>query len=389
MRLKFILPVIVILIAVGGAVTLVRTRQTVAPQPTERRLQSVRVVTSSPETVQLQVRSQGSVVPRTVSQLIPEVSGSVIWTSPSLVSGGYFEEGESLVSVDPAEYQTALERAHANVSRTTGEFEYAESELARQRSLVADQIVAEKGFEQAQRAMRVADADQRDAKAALEQAQRDLYRTQIRAPFRGRVRDESVDVGQFVNRGSAFATLYATDFLEVRLPVPDDQLAYFEVPLWQQTTIAEQPRVRLYTRFAGEERSWWGRVVRTEGEIDRESRMVHVVARIENSAATDAAPLPVGLFVQADIEARSVDGVYSLPRSVLWDDEHVIVVDYEDRLRRQPVTVLRVDRDQVLISHGLETGDRVCVSPPADMIDGQVVNPFADEEDLHPEGPTS
>ena len=131
MRLKTILPILVIVLAIAGAFTLLATRATVTPRPPERRLPSVRVITATPRTVQLQVRSQGTVMPRTESQLIPEVSGTVVWISAALVSGGYFEQGEPLARIDPTEYQIALERAHANVSRTTGEFEYAESELRR------------------------------------------------------------------------------------------------------------------------------------------------------------------------------------------------------------------------------------------------------------------
>ena len=383
MRLKTVLPVLVIILASVGAITLLATRETVTPQPPVRRLPSLRVTTVRPESLQLHVDSQGTVMPRTESQLIPEVSGPVVWTSPSLVSGGFFDAGDRLLKIDPARYETALERAHANLGRSAGEFEYAQAALLRQEKLAADEIVSETRFEEAQLAMSVARANLRDAKAALEEAQRDLQRTEIRAPFRGRVRDETVGVGQFVNRGNAFATLYATDFLEVRLPVPDDQLAYFDVPLWERDNdAAELPQVRLYTRFAGEDRSWWGRVVRTEGEIDPQSRMVHVVARVENprdGLETDGLPLPVGLFVQAEIEARTVQEVYVLPRAALYDTEHVVVVDRENRLRLRRIVVLRLDRDEVLISEGLELGERVCLSPPADLIDGQVVDPIAED----------
>jgi RND family efflux transporter MFP subunit len=380
MRLKIILPVLVLALAFLGALTLMATRETVTPKPPERRLPTMRVTVAKPQSVHLQVRSQGTVMPRTESQLIPEVSGPVIWTSPALVSGGYFDKGDSLVRIDPAQYETALERARANVGRTTGEFEYAEAELRRQEALADEQIVSANSFEEAQRSMSVAGANLREANASLEEAERNLDRTRIRAPFHGRVREETVDVGQFLNRGTVFATLYATDFLEVRLPVADDQLAFFEKPLWQRDTSGlELPAVRLFTKFAGAERSWPGRIVRTEGEIDAKSRMVHVIARVENPEAgdgSDSTPLPVGLFVQAEIDAKTEHGLFVLPRSAMWDESQVVIVDGEDRLRLRHVEVLRIDRDEVLLSSGLEAGERVCVSPPADLIDGQVVQPY-------------
>lgn len=374
MRLKTLLPVAVLLAAIAGAFALLATRETVSPKPPERRLRAMRVVSAQPQSVELNVRSQGTVMPRTESQLIPEVSGPVVWTAAALATGGHFEKGDLLLRIDASRFKTAAERAQAALGRAKGELEYAQAVLRRQEKLAAEEIVSANLFEDAQRAMSVADANVRDADAALDEAWRDLERTEIRAPFRGRVREETVGVGQFINRGTAFATLYATDFVEVRLPVPDDELAYFEVPLWQGGQ-AELPEVRLYTRFAGAERSWWGRVVRTEGEIDPKSRMVHVIARVENpsgrSSEPDNAPIPVGLFVQAEIAARAVHEVYVLPRSSLWNANHVVVADKESRLQRREVEVLRVDGDQVLVSWGLAPGDRVCVSPPADLIDGQ------------------
>ncbi len=376
MRLKTLLPIVVITLAVLGAFALLATRKIVTPQPVVRRLPAVPVTTVKPESVQLQVRSQGTVAPRSESQLIPEVSGPVVWMSPSLATGGYFSKNEILARIDPANYENAVQRASAAVERAEGEYDYALATLERQKKLADDQIVSPIRFEEAERGESVSRANLRDARAALANAERDLARTEIKAPFEGRVRDEAVDLGQYLNRGSAFATIYATDYLEVRLPVPDDQLAFFADPIWQRGNEARRPRVRLYTRFAGEDHAWWGEVVRTEGEIDPNSRMVHVIARVSNRAAEDSTPLPVGLFVQAEIEGRNEDGVVVLPRATLFEDSNVIVVDSEDRLRIRPVDILRLDHDEVLISGGLEPGERVCVSAPAEVIDGTQVAPF-------------
>ncbi len=387
MRLKILLPVLVIVAAILGAIALLATRETVVPNPPERRLPAMRVMAVSPESLTLSVRSQGTVAPRTESRLIAEVPGPVVWTSQSLVSGGYFEKGEPLVRIDPARYETALARAQAAHARAQGEYEYARAVLKRQEKLAADEIVSPTLFEDTQRAMSVAEASLRDAEAALVEAERDLARTEIRAPFRGRVRDESVDVGQYVTVGSPFATLYATDYLEVRLPIPDEELAYFETPILGRPD-ANFPEVELHTRFAGAERSWWGKVVRTEGEIDSQSRMVHVIARVENpapgSAAADgdAIPITVGLFVQADIAAGVARDVFVLPRGALWGESEVVALDEQDRLQLRSVEVLRIERDHLVISSGLEAGDRVAVAPPADLIVGQRVEPIDEGESM-------
>ena len=235
------------------------------------------------------------------------------------------------------------------------------------------------------RADRVAEAILEAAKVSLDQARRDLNRTEIVAPFDGRVRDEKVDVGQFVSRGASIAKLYATDFAEIRLPLADRQLKYLDLPgIRQAFDASEGPTVRLRAHFAGAEHTWSGRIVRTEGEIDARSRMVHVVARVENPyrverSADDRPPLAIGLFVRAEIEGPIEQGVTVVPRSALRDDRELMVVDAEDRLRLRTVDVLRIDREEVLIRTRLGAGERVCVSPLEVVVDGMRVRAIADE----------
>ena len=116
--------------------------------------------------------------------------------------------------------------------------------------------------------------------------------------------------------------------------------------------------------------------MRTEAQIDTASRMVSVVARISND--DQAAPLSVGLFVNADIEGLTVNDVVKLPRSALRNGNRVLVVDAEDKLRFRDIEPLRLYQDDVLIKAGLEPGERVCVSPLQTPIDGMTVNPVID-----------
>jgi RND family efflux transporter MFP subunit len=254
--------------------------------------------------------------------------------------------------------------------------------LLRERDLAERQVVSDAVLDDSQRRARVATANLREARVALEQAERDLARTEIAAPFTGRVREERVDVGQFLNRGQSFASIYATDFVEVRLPIADAQLAHLELPIWQPGSIPEEelPEVVLSTRFAGEERSWRGRVVRTEGEIDAKSRLVHVVARVSNDAGEGTLPLPVGLFVQARIEGRTVQDVIVIPRRALQNPGQVFVIDDEDHLRFRTVELLRIESDEALVRSGLTDGERVCISPIQAPVDGMRVRPVLSVE---------
>jgi hypothetical protein len=221
------------------------------------------------------------------------------------------------------------------------------------------------------------------------------------------------------------ARLYATDYAEIRLPLADKQLAFLDLPGIHSggANAATGPRVVLHARFAGAERTWIGRVVRTEGEIDAQSRMVHVVARVadpygvavdreparaavpsgggdregdgresadsapsspkraplpdalEQAATAEGAafPLAVGLFVKAEIEGRVAHDVLTVPRAAMRDGDRLLVVDRDSRLRERESEVLRIDRDEVLVRADIEPGDRVVVSPLQVVVDGMRV----------------
>jgi multidrug efflux pump subunit AcrA (membrane-fusion protein) len=113
--------------------------------------------------------------------------------------------------------------------------------------------------------------------------------------------------------------------------------------------------------------------VRGEQEIDARSRMLYAVARFRNEPNADVAPLLVGLFVQAEIQGRLVEDLVRLPRSAIRDQDKVLVVDADNRLRFRQVTVLRQEDDEVLISKGLEDGELICVSPLQTVVDGMRV----------------
>ena len=298
--------------------------------------------------------------------------------SSKLVAGGYFEKDEILLSIDDRDYRSAVGRSQASVTRAKAEDEHARFELKRMQELVKNELTSQASLENALRSQRIAEAALLEARIALEQAQRDLWRTDIRAPYEGLVRSEQVDLGQFVSRGQPVASIYASDSVEVRLPVADNQLAYLDLPLGYRGELSAEisPLVILSTTYGGRGYEWRGKLVRTEAEIDSKSRMVKAVVRVNNQNDGDQPPLPIGLFVSASIKGRSVDNIVSLPRAALRNQNQVLVIDADNRLRYRPVDVMRFEKDNVIISAGLENGEIVNISPIQTVIDGMRVKPI-------------
>ncbi len=381
-RLRWILPLVVLALGYAIYALLAATRD--VPETREPDVPSplVRVMTVQPRDVQFKVDSRGIVVPRTESDLVAEVRGRVVEVAPALVEGGFFSEGDELLRLDDREYRIDRDRAQAIVALRESEARLARAEAQRRKRLRESGAASEADFEQFESRERVAEASLAEARANLARAELDLERTIVRAPFEGRVRARSVDVGQFVSPGSKLARIFAVDYAEVRLPVQIDELAFLDarfVGLDRPTEAARRAGpvvagapVRLSGRIGGREIVWPARLVRAEAAIDERTRMLHVVARIEdpyllasetNEAEASAVPLPVGLFVSAEIEGRRVEDVFVLPLMALRDGNRIFVRDETGRLRVRSVSVLRRDHDEVVIDGGLHAGEQVVVSP--------------------------
>ena len=385
MKTGTLIAVTALAVATAITATLLLTRPQLDPSEPEPVAPAVRVMHVNPGSERMVVHAQGTVAPRTEADLVPEVSGNVLWISSNLVAGGYFEDGEPLLRIDDRDYRYALERATAAVDRATAENEFATFELQRLREMEARNLISPSDVETGMRAARVTEASLVDARAALNQAELDLSRTEVLAPFTGLVRSEQVDPGQFVSRGAAIARLYAVDYVEVRLPIADQQLAFLDIPPMQRGELDESsaPDVLLSADFAGQHYKWRGTIVRTEAEIDARSRMVNAVARVQTtddaSNNPEYVPPPVGLFVEAELQGRSADNVVVVPRSVIRSGNQVLIVDEDDRLRFRTVNIARIYGDDAYIDGGLEKGERLCLSVLQAVIDGMRVEVVADE----------
>lgn len=324
--------------------------------------------------MQLRVSSEGNVQPSVETKLVAQVAGEVIELSSSLVAGGNFSKGDILLKLDPRDYEIALSRSQATLSRAQAEQRFATEEITRIRSLYGDELASIAELQSAERLLAVANAASDDAAAAVKRASVDLERTVFTAPFNGRVRAEDVDIGQFLSKGAMIATLYDTDRLQVRLPLADAQLAYLD-PSYAQTGISgEEPaNVVLTANYAGDMQSWSAKLLRTEGDISTKSRFLHVIVAVTETLNSNGVRLPVGLFVNAVIDGRTVDNLVSIPRSALRPDNSVMVIDDSDKLHFRDVSVFKLSDNDVLISEGLASGERISISPLQFVVEGMPV----------------
>ncbi len=375
-------------VVVGLAATAAQPeRQEVVPRPT-----AVFVTEAEPTPIQLAVRTQGEVTPLTEIDLVAQVSGRITFVNPSFVNGGFFEAGETLVQLEDADYRLAVTRASALVAQRRQQLirEQAEAELAREEwEALGDGEASALTLRQPQ--MAEAEAQLAAAQASLDEARLNLARTRISAPFDGRVRTKGADVGQFVGPGARLGRVFSTDRVEVRLPLTNSELATLAMPLAYQANANDRgPLVQLSASLAGETRVWEGRVVRTDSAIDPQTRTMSAIVEVADpyGAAAEAAgaPLAVGLFVNAEIEGRSIEYAYSLPRSALRGSSQMFVAELDGTLSIRNVTVADSSAERVIVTSGIEAGERVVTSPLRGAANGMLIRALGpDGEPLDPE----
>ena len=357
-----------LVISIALTIFMVKNKSMAVSEKVEANIPYVKTMMLLPQTVNASISSQGVISPESALALLSELNSKVDWISPSMETGSSFSKGDTLLILDKRDYELALITAESNVlnAEVNLEREKAESDLA---SKEWKRVGAGAGSDLALRKPQLAQARATlaAAQATLERAQRNLKRTVFIAPFDGRVRTKNVDPGATIFPGTALGNIYATESFEVRLPIADQDVPFTgldfngrQIPDDKQLDV----ELSLGNSFLK------GKVVRAEAEVDPMTRMLSIVARIDNTpSVSKSSPIAVGQFVEAIIYGIEIPDVVVLPRTTVRDGG-VWVVDTSMILYNRPVEVLRYENEFALIDEGIETGDRLLTSRLSSLVNG-------------------
>jgi len=397
--LRWGLPIVPLGVSAAIVYGLIVAKPEVEKSEDNRQIAALTVAPAESKTVRITVKTQGEVKPRTDISLIPEVSGRIIAVADEFAEGGAFTPDTVLVKIDDAVFKLAVIRAESRV---------AEAKLALEREL-ADAAIKEKQWKDwvqdgeptplALNKPQVADAQAklRAAEADLAEAQLNLARTEIKLPYPGRVATRAVGVGQYVTPATTLGRIFATDVVEVRLPLTDRQLGELNLPVgYSAATSGDIVPVTLSADMGGRVRQWPARIVRTQASIDNQTRLYYAIAEIQNPYSTvdGRYPLPVGLFVRADIQGAVAHQAVVIPRPALRGDDQVFVVSGNDTLTIAKVSVLSTNSTEAILTEGVPGGARVVTSPVRAPFNGMKVKVAAtavasDDQSLRDSKPTA
>ena len=370
-------PVIILAVLVGLAWLVVRN-----PPQAERNeapagpQMSVDVLELERRPYRVNLQSYGTVQPRTQSTLVAQVFGEITAINDSLRDGGFFEKGEVLLNIDQRDYLANVKIAEATLLD-------AKQALAQEKARAAQALedwnrLGNQG-EAPPLVLRkpqllAAEARVISAESALDKARLELERTNIVAPYAGRVLGKLVDQGQVVNKNSPLAEIYAIDLVEIRLPLRNRDLSFIDLPedyRFGNDELVDGPQVTIRSELAtGAE--WQGRVVRTEGTIDDRARQLHVVAQVDDPFGVHArgrTPLKIGQYVTAELAGRELQDALVIPGGAIYQGGYVYIAE-NGILQRREINVVWQNNAEALVGSGLDAGDLLVLTPLGQVTSG-------------------
>lgn len=350
--------VLVLILGAGVALWLMKT----GPEPAEETPESEGVLVETMEVSRRKHRvdlsARGVVGPARSIQLLPRISGKLVETHPELEPGGVVEKGGVLARIDPDDYRIAVERAEAALTRAESGLRLEEGRAAAAKQ-EWELLENKEEIDAANRAlalrepqMAAAKARVESAEAALRRAELNLERTRLRAPFPSVVLEESADVGQFVSPRTPLATLADRGAFWVVPSLPVEALPWI--------SFAETDGQGSKVEVDQDGSTWTGRVLRRMPAVTSGGRMAQVLVEVPDPLEGEN-PLLIGSYVEAHVREVRNGAWIEIPRRALRRGDEVWV-EVEGKLEIRKVEIAWRREDTVLISTGLEDGDRVVMT---------------------------
>jgi RND family efflux transporter MFP subunit len=377
---QIIIPIVILAAGVAAMVGFSSMKKPPEEKPEVDNTPIVAVSNISVAPMTLEVASHGMVTPKYETQLIAQVNGEIVELSDTFVRGGFVKKNQLLARIDPNDYQAALIDAQASMAtaRAALEKEVAQGKVAeREWKQITDTSPTELSLRKPQLAQELARV--KAAQASVLRAERNLERTEIRAPYDAMIDSRNIGLGSFASIGSKIGHVLATATAEVRLPVADNQLEF----LVKQGVDA---KVNLIGIYAGKETQWSATIVRNEGVVDKKSRMGYLVAELNDpyllkASKSDSSPLRFGSYINAKIIGHDIAQATLVPRHLVINGK-VAILDSDSKLHYAVIDIVRQQGSDVIVANGLAEGDRLIVSALDYPVDGMKLALATDKTEL-------
>lgn len=375
---KTLLISLAILLSATGITAYIFTTEPTASRSgaTQETAMLVDVIEINRGTYQPTIKAMGTVMPSQDIILSPRVSGQVIERSEEFTPGGYVSKGDTLLQIDPVDYENALQQrrselqqALADLNLEMGRQEAAEKEYQLYGDTLSEQNKARVLRQPQLNSVRARVAS---ARTAVENAEMNLRRTSIQAPFDAHIITRNVNIGSQVAPGNNLGRLVGLDTYWVEATVPLSKLQWIKMP---ENDDYRGSEVNIRNRTAwqqGESRN--GYLYKMIGSIEEQTRMARVLIAIPDPLAYEdqnsgSPPLIIGSYVEANIQGKELEDVIRLNRDYLRSGDTVWIME-DGKLQIKEVTVQMKDAQYAYISDGLNEDDKVVTTNLSTVTNG-------------------
>ncbi|MCP4374150.1 MAG: HlyD family efflux transporter periplasmic adaptor subunit [Deltaproteobacteria bacterium] len=416
---KFLRVVIVIIVAVVIAVLLITLRPKAQRQVPAEKGRLVETMTVKAEDINMTIEAYGTVKAREALKLVAEVRGRIVKVDSSFKEGNFVKKGTALIKIDPRTYRLEVERRRVQVSQAKAELMrleqevknlkasikiaksdalLAQNEFTRLKKLINKNVIAQTTLDKTEQRYLSSlerlqglenqmaltgplkdqyEAQRNMAKVSLKQAKLDLQRSIIVAHSDSWVLEKGIEEGQHVNAGQYLGSIYRDRALDIEVRIPVKDLKWFPPDMSPES----MPEVKIILESEGSSISWKGHVARIKAQMDQRTRTLPVVVEIDEDkgAGKDSGNrsmksvfLRPGTFVTVMIKGRKVEKAFLLPRHVVRTGDVVYTVK-DNKLKIQPVSIMRSFKESVFIDKGLNPGDLIISTPLSGAADGMLV----------------
>ena len=377
-KVRIILTIVAVAVAIITLLTLARPQA--QKRPTPETVVTVEVIEAVRGDYPIVVSTNGTIQADIRGNLVSQIRGEIVKVSDKFKNGGAFEAGDVLIYIDERDYIAEVSQALSAVSQAKASLDQ-ERALAKQAKTDWNRL-GNTGNPPAlvgrEPQLAAAKAQMDSAKARYETAKLNLERTKIKAPYTGRVIRRNAVPGQYIGIGANLAEIFATEGVEVRLPVSQDeytQLGLDQLNLNQEPEQASQQfKVELSSRFGSNQYVWEAYVTRTDSTFDLTTRQIDVIAEVIDPFSKDGTKpaLKIGQFVNASIRGRTLENVITVPNKSLREGSYVFT-SQDKKLVRSPVTLSWQDDRNAVIQDGISEGDIVVTTSLNSTLAGATV----------------
>ena len=376
--IKYLRPLIIIGISTAIAAVLYMLGQISPDAIQEKDPMDVNVQILTPIDYQIKIKSTGTTTPITQTVLTSEVGGEVIYRSKKFSEGSSVISGEILAKIDDTDLQLQYKNALLQLASAEVQFavQQAEAEIAQEAwDQVGEGIPQELTTKKPQ--LKQAKAALEVAKAQVQSAEKKLNKTEITAPYTGRIQNINIDLGSTIIPGQPVGSMYTSNEIEVTLSVKDSDLQFLDIPMDGRKLNSDQKSIVIIkSLYKGEMQEWAGNLERVDGVIDPMTRMIKLIANFKNNFIEETKPiLPIGLFVEAEINGKQLENIFMIPNSALTPNDELLFLNQDDALEIRKVSVLTKMKNHILVKEGMEAGERVVISKLSIATNGMLVNP--------------